>query len=226
LRQSNYELENALDLAPSPVAPIEPSKTAPRDDTDQPDINGWHPAPKSGKCESWIRVARAKKLRRFLDISIELIIHETDVVELNEKAELVNCVWKYCDTVDERAQQAQRKGAYRKVSTRRLAQSAADHASHITYDFDLSYLVCRTHAENSVLIQPAELIPIGWIPFHHRQIDYYGDSFRFCGVKARPVLSVPDPVTFCAGSFNRDEAGRWYIDTSIEVDVLDMRITK
>lgn len=222
-RRSNYDLENALGIMPAIESYSIPSVKSPLED--KPEINGWLPAPKSLGHESWVRPSRKRGIlvRRFLDISVELEIHEVDVAQLNQKSELVKAVWEFC--VKTRQGRERRE---RQITTRRLAKAAAQVVSHVSYDFDLSYLVCRTHVENCSLIHPIKIEPAGWIPFHKRQLDYWDESFILGGnIKAKtPHLFLPDPKSFCDGSFNQDASGKWYIDTSIEVDELDMRLAK
>lgn len=208
VRRSNYELENALGIAAPIVAPFVPSFP-------------WTPAEPVDP--SWIRPSKLR--RRFLDLSVTITVHETDLPELNEKVAFVNSVWAHCNKIRGKLSPYYRN---RKYSLRKLASLAV--AFNAGDDFHMAYLVCRKHAEACTAQKwhVAQLPSVGWIPFHARQIDFWGDSFHFGSIKATPAVFQPfvTPKSFCDGSFNRDDAGRWYIDTSIEVDELDMRLER
>jgi hypothetical protein len=221
LRRSNYDLEAKLGI-PLPAIPFsEPSVHEPPTAlAPKPELKGWLPVPKSPAEHSWIRCSKLR--RHHINFSIEVVIPPTDITELNDKAAFVKSVWEFCANAKDGVSRPTHRA-------RRLAKAANQQAAHITYNFDLAYLVCRTYLDDSGLIEPTiETTPEGWVPFHKRQLNYWGDSFRFGRVKVKPVFKYPqfpEPLAFCDGSFNRDAMGRWYLDTSIRVDVLDSKIS-
>jgi uncharacterized protein YjiS (DUF1127 family) len=188
---------------------------------DRPELNTWLPQPKTAASLSWIITSR--KRLRFLNASVELKIHHMDLPEIEEKARLTKGVWAYCNGIRGRRSAYYRE---RKYSNRKLAKLSSDALSDIGYDFNLAYLVAKAHEETCALQKThTPELTRDWIPFHSRQLTYWGTSFQLGNAKlVLNAATFPPPVSFCAGSLNRDETGRWFIDTSYEVCELDMRV--
>lgn len=232
---SNYDLEMLLGIAPPavsmPVSPTIPAPAQPHrwgvfgetlDQSGKPELDTWLPQPKTASSRSWIVTSR-KRLRH-LNVSTDIEIPYMDRPELEQKAKLVQATWTYCSKAKS-PQGPRHRDFTNQVSLRKLARLASESSSDITYNYDLSFLVCRAHNEVCALqgTQTPELSPLGWIPFHARQLNFRDGHFTLGNARMRPV-SMPEPTGFCAGSLNRDETGRWFLDTMIEVASEDMRM--
>jgi IS605 OrfB family transposase len=62
---------------------------------------------------------------------------------------------------------------------------------------------------------------LGWVPFNQGHVTFDGEAFTFRGVRyetmhLRDILKPG--IKICAGSFNQDARGRWYINVPIETE--------
>jgi putative transposase len=83
------------------------------------------------------------------------------------------------------------------------------------------------HAHTVQRVCPADRIghkSLGWVPFNTGHVTFDGETFTFRGVRYETMhlrdLLKPG-IKICAGSFNQDACGRWYINLPIEVECAD-----
>lgn len=143
--------------------------------------------------------------------------HET---ELTRQMRVVNFVWNCCN-------EAQRHMLRwdRWLSAYDLMKLTANCSKELNVHAHTVQRVCRAYVDARQTHHKAWLRwrgrkSLGWVPFNTGHVTFDGETFRFHGVRYRPMhlRDMSSGVKIGAGSFNQDARGHWYINCPIEIE--------
>ncbi len=155
-----------------------------------------------------------------MQITIKLRLRDKHAAELNRQARAVNYVWNYCNEAQRHVLRWDRW-----LSKYDLQRLTAGTSKELDIHAHTIQQVCHAYARARQTHKKPWLCwrgrkSLGWVPFNQGHVSFDGKAFAFRGIHydtmhLRDILK--DGIKFCAGSFNQDSRGRWYINCPIEV---------
>lgn len=152
---------------------------------------------------------------------VRLRLRDRHAAELNRQARAVNLVWNYCNEAQRHVLRWDRwlSGFDLQRLTAGSSKELGLHSSTIGRVCE-RYGQCRINARAKSLRFRGSR-SLGWVPFSTARVSFDGEAFVFHGRRFEPMhlrdLLTPG-IKIGAGSFNRDAAGRWYINVPIEIE--------
>src|SRR5258706_7896376 len=159
-----------------------------------------------------------------MQITIKLRLRDKHAAELNRQARAVNYVWNYCNEAQRHVLRWDRW-----LSKYDLQRLTAGTSKELDIHAHTIQQVCHAYARARQTHKKPWLCwrgrkSLGWVPFNQGHVSFDGKAFAFRGIHydtmhLRDILK--DGIKICAGSFNQDSRGRWYINCPIEIECAD-----
>lgn len=157
-------------------------------------------------------------------LTIKLRLRDKHTSELNRQARAVNFVWNYCNEAQRHVLRWDRW-----LSKYDLQRLTAGSSKELNIHAHTIQRVChayvnarRTHRKPYLRWRGRK--SLGWVPFNQDSVSFDGEAFTFRGIRYETMHlreTLKPGIKICAGSFNRDARGRWYLNCPIEVECVD-----
>lgn len=152
---------------------------------------------------------------------IKLRLRDKHSAELNRQARAVNFVWNYCNETQQKAARAHRKWLTA-VDLQRLTAGASKDLNLHAHTIQK---VCQQYdrsrsAKRKPWLRFRGRKSLGWVPFnkgHVTVIEPGKVKFRGVVYETMHWRDIPEGTVICAGSFNQDARGRWYVNLPVEL---------
>lgn len=158
-------------------------------------------------------------------ITVKLRLRDKHAAELARQARAVNFVWNYLNETSRSAWSRDRRWLSR-FDMQKLTAGASkelDIHAHTIQRVCQQFTISRDRAKRSS-IRWRSFRSLGWVPFNQSCVTFDGASFRFRGIVYETMHLSPRlkaAMKICAGSFNADARGRWYVNLPVEVECAD-----
>lgn len=148
-------------------------------------------------------------------------LRDKHAAELNRQARAVNVVWNYCNEMQQKAAREKRRW----LTWQDLQKLTAGSSKDLDLHSHTIQQVCQYYDNSRRTSRKAWLRfrghgSLGWVPFNNGHVWFDGKSFVFRRTRYEPMhlRDTPAGTRLCAGSFNQDANGRWYINALIDVE--------
>lgn len=151
---------------------------------------------------------------------IKLRLRDRHAAELNRQARAVNFVWNYCNETQQRTARAHRKwltwGDLQKLTagSSKMLNLHAHTIQQVCQQYDRS-----RSQQRKPWLRFRGRKSLGWVPFNKGHVTTAEPgTVKFRGVTYETMhwRDIPDGAIICAGSFNQDSRGHWYVNLPIE----------
>ncbi len=158
-------------------------------------------------------------------ITVRLRLKDKHAAVLNQQAKAVSLVWNYCNEMQQKAVQWDRKW----LSYGQLCRLTAASSTLLGLQAQSIQKVCEKYVFNRRLRNKQWLRfrgqkSLGWVPFNQQSITWKTGAFHFAGCRYQPMHLHPaltKDAHLLSGNFSQDRGGRWYINVPIEVGMAD-----
>lgn len=155
-------------------------------------------------------------------LTAKLRLRDKHAIELNRQARAVNYVWNYLNETSRNAWGRDRKW----LSAFDLGKLTAGSCKELNLHSHTIKCICDHFARSRDRAKRAGIRwrgrkSLGWVPFNTGYVTFDGEALKFRGVRYQPTHISPRLIAgmkFGAGSFNRDNRGRWYINLPVEIE--------
>lgn len=152
---------------------------------------------------------------------IKLRLRDKHSAELSRQARAVNFVWNFCNETQQKAAKAHRKWLTA-VDLQRLTAGASKDLNLHAHTIQK---VCQQYdrsrsAKRKPWLRFRGRKSLGWVPFNKGHVTVVEQSkVKFRGVVYETThwRGLPEGTVICAGSFNQDARGRWYVNLPVEL---------
>lgn len=156
-------------------------------------------------------------------LTIRLRLCDKHSSDLDRQARAVNFVWNYCNETQKKAAQAGRTW----LSAADLQRLTAGASKELSLHAHTIQKVCQQYDRSRSQKRKPWLRfrgrkSLGWVPFNKGHVTVVKQGkLKFRGVIYETMhwRDLPVDSVICAGSFNQDARGRWYVNLPIEFPV-------
>jgi len=157
--------------------------------------------------------------QREIVLTLKLRLRDKHASELNRQARVVNFVWNYLNETQQKAAKLGRRW----LTYCELSRLTSGSSVLLNVHAHTIQNVCRQYDRSRRQRRRPWLRfrgrkSLGWVPFNTNHVRFDGTMFKFRGAAYEPMhlREIPEGAIICAGSFNRDARGRWYINAPVK----------